>query len=144
MPNLFWSAAFALEMKTRTETVSPRTWSRALSVVTAVSVTAELVLSRSYIFKLGIIRQKANLWNKITLVKKASIELRISSSECQNRINVRNMKLSLLFEELVMKMSLVDTGVFSNSHPCKFTGNFRPCEKYFVPRNIVLKFVMFY
>lgn len=39
-----------------------------------------------------------------------------------------------------MKMSLVDTGVFSNSHPCKFLGNFCPCEKYIVPRNIFLKF----
>lgn len=39
-----------------------------------------------------------------------------------------------------MKMSLVDTGVFSNSHPCKFLGNFCLCEKYIVPRNIFLKF----
>lgn len=37
-------------------------------------------------------------------------------------------------------MSLVDTGVFSNSHPCKFLGNFCPCEKYIVPRNIFLQF----
>lgn len=50
------------------------------------------------------------------------------------------MKLFLFFEELVMKMLLVDIGVFLNLYFCKFLGNFCLCEKYIVLRNIFLKF----